>query len=123
MQIEAQAAGQRQQLAELETAIVDAEAIIPEDVRERYRRTVKQHGAEAMAPVEYDRKARSPPAPGCFVSVTTQALNELINGTHELLQDLRPGALPGRGRLSEYPACMTATRFLDRQRRTACDLR
>ena len=29
--------------------------IIPEDLRERYRRTVKQHGADAMAPVEQRR--------------------------------------------------------------------
>ena len=81
-QIEAQVGGQRQQLAELETAIVEAEAIIPEDVRERYRRTVKQLGADAMAPAEYDRKAQLASCSGCFVSVTTQALNELINGHH-----------------------------------------
>jgi predicted nucleic acid-binding Zn-ribbon protein len=81
-QIESQTDGQRAQLAELETAIVDAEAIIPEDVRERYRRTVKQHGADAMAPVEYDRKAQVAACTGCFVAVTTQALNELLNGEH-----------------------------------------
>ena len=81
-QVESQAASQRAQLAELETAIVDAEAIIPEDERDRYRRTVKQHGADAMAPVEYDRKAQLASCTGCFVSVTTQALNELLNGTH-----------------------------------------
>lgn len=81
-QFESQAGGQRQQLSELETAIVDAEAIIPEDVRERYRRTVKQLGADAMAPVEYDRKAQLASCTGCFVAVTTQALNELINGHH-----------------------------------------
>ena len=81
-QVESQAGGQRRQLAELETAIVEAEAIIPEDVRERYRRTVKQLGADAMAPVEYDRKAQLASCTGCFVSLTTQALNELINGHH-----------------------------------------
>jgi predicted nucleic acid-binding Zn-ribbon protein len=81
-QVVSQAGGHRQQLAELETAIVDAEAIIPEDVRERYRRTVKQLGADAMAPVEYDRKAQIASCTGCFVAVTTQALNELINGQH-----------------------------------------
>jgi predicted nucleic acid-binding Zn-ribbon protein len=78
-QIDSQAAGQRQQLGELETAIVEAESIIPEDVRDRYRRTVKQHGAEAMAPVEYDRKAQLASCTGCFVSLTTQSLNELLN--------------------------------------------
>jgi predicted nucleic acid-binding Zn-ribbon protein len=81
-QVESQAAGQRAQLAEIDTAIVEAEAIIPEDVRERYRRTVKQHGADAMAPVEYDRKAQLASCTGCFVAVTTQVLNELINGDH-----------------------------------------
>jgi predicted nucleic acid-binding Zn-ribbon protein len=81
-QTEEQASGQQQRLAELETAIVDAEAIIPEDDRERYRRTVKQHGAEAMAPVDYDRKSQLAACGGCFVSVTTQVLNELINGSH-----------------------------------------
>ncbi len=80
--VEAESAGHRQQLQELETAIIEAEAIIPEDVRERYRRTVKQHGADAMAAVEYDRKAQLAACSGCFVSVTTQALNELINGNH-----------------------------------------
>ena len=70
------------QLAESETAIVEAEAIIPEDVRERDRRTVKQHGAEAMVPAEYDRKAELASCSGCFVSLTTQGLNELLNGTH-----------------------------------------
>lgn len=74
-QIEASAVEQRAQLAELEAAIVGAEDIIPEDARERYRRTVKQHGADAMAFVE--NQACS----GCFVSVTAQMLNELINNT------------------------------------------
>ena len=80
--IESQAAGQRAQLDELETALVEAESVIPEDVRERYRRTVKQHGADAMAAVDYDRKSQLGACSGCFVSVTTQALNELINGNH-----------------------------------------
>lgn len=80
--VESQAAGQRAQLGELESAVVEAEGLIPEDVRERYRRTVKQHGADAMAPVEYDRKAQLASCSGCFVSVTTQGLNELLNGLH-----------------------------------------
>jgi len=80
--IDSQAAGQAQQLVELETAIVNAEVFIPEDLRERYRRTVKQHGSDAMAQVDYDRKNQIAACSGCFVSVTTQALNELINGSH-----------------------------------------
>ena len=62
--------------------VVDAEAVIPEDVRDRYRRTVKQHGADAMASLDYDRKSQIGTCSGCYVSVTTQALNELINGNH-----------------------------------------
>jgi predicted nucleic acid-binding Zn-ribbon protein len=81
-QVESQAAGQRTKLAELETAIVEAEAIIPEDVRERYRRTVKQYGAEAMAPAEYEPKAQLASCSGCFVALTTQGLTELLNGKH-----------------------------------------
>lgn len=82
VQVDAQLGGQQKQLLELETAIVDAEAIIPEDVRERYRRTVKQLGSDAMAAVEYDRKSKLASCTGCFVSVTTQAVTELINGHH-----------------------------------------
>jgi predicted nucleic acid-binding Zn-ribbon protein len=80
--VESQASTQKAQLVELETAIIEAESIIPEDVRERYRRTVKQHGADAMAPVEYERKAQTAACSGCYVSVTTQMMNELINGHH-----------------------------------------
>jgi len=80
--VESQAVGQRKQLDELEAALVDAESVIPEDLRERYRRTVKQHGADAMAAVDYDRKSQLGACSGCYVSVTTQALNELINGNH-----------------------------------------
>jgi uncharacterized protein len=80
--IDSQAAGQAAQLKEFETAIADAESIIPVDLRERYRRTVKQHGADAMAAVDYDRKTQLGACSGCFVSVTTQALNEMINGSH-----------------------------------------
>lgn len=81
-QVEGQAATQREQLAELEAAVVGAESIIPEDSRDRYLRTVKQHGADAMAPVDYDFKSQMGACSGCFVSVTTQAVNELIAGSH-----------------------------------------
>jgi predicted nucleic acid-binding Zn-ribbon protein len=74
-QVDAQAATQKTQLDELEAAIVGAEAIIPEEFRDRYRRTVKQHGADAMAFVENGACS------GCFVSVTPQMMNELINVT------------------------------------------
>jgi len=77
-QLESGTETQRAQLAELEAAIVEAEAIIPEDQRDRYRRTVKQRGADALA--EVDGSACS----GCFTTVTAQNMNELING-HNLL--------------------------------------
>ena len=64
------------QLAELEAGIVEAESFIDEDSRDRYRRTVKQHGADALAAVEGSACS------GCHVSVTGQMLNELINGQH-----------------------------------------
>lgn len=78
--VDSQAAGQQAQLLELETAIVDAEGVIPEDSRDRFRRTVKQHGADAMAPVEYDRKSQLGACAGCYSTLTTQMMNELING-------------------------------------------
>jgi predicted nucleic acid-binding Zn-ribbon protein len=78
-QIESQAAAQKAQLEELETAIVEAESIIPEELRERYRRTVKQHGADAMAAADVDSKTKIGSCTGCFVAVTPQMVNELIN--------------------------------------------
>ncbi|MDX2038041.1 MAG: nucleic acid-binding protein [Isosphaeraceae bacterium] len=71
--VASQSEGQKAQLAKLEAAIVEAEDIIPEDERERYRRTVKQRGADALAAVEGQA------CTGCFVTVTAQALNDLIN--------------------------------------------
>lgn len=72
---ESQAADQKARLEEVVAAIVGAEAIIPEDYRERYRRTVKQHGADAMAFIENHACS------GCFVSITAQMMNELINNS------------------------------------------
>ena len=46
---------------------------IPDDQRDQYRRVIKQRGADAMASVETSA------CTGCFVSVTAQMLNELIN--------------------------------------------
>ena len=51
---------------------------IPADQREQYLRNVKGRGADAMAFVEGGACS------GCFVSVTTQMMNELIN-SHSLV--------------------------------------
>jgi predicted nucleic acid-binding Zn-ribbon protein len=77
--LEAQAESQGSQLREIENAIIEAEDVIPEDLRERYRRTVKQHGADALAFVDFDPKNHTGACSGCYVSVTPQMLNELIN--------------------------------------------
>jgi predicted nucleic acid-binding Zn-ribbon protein len=73
-QIEQHAEAQKAQLAALDRAIVEAELVIDEDQRERYRRTVKQRGADALAAVEGNACG------GCFVTITHQVMNELING-------------------------------------------
>jgi predicted nucleic acid-binding Zn-ribbon protein len=72
-EIDSQAAAHKAQLQQLETAIVDAETSIPEDDRERYRRTVRQYGADALAACENGACL------GCFTAVTAQMLNHLIN--------------------------------------------
>ncbi|MGD0041735.1 MAG: nucleic acid-binding protein, partial [Isosphaeraceae bacterium] len=48
-EIESHASSHQAQLQELETAIVEAEFSIPEQERERYSRTVRQYGADALA--------------------------------------------------------------------------
>ena len=73
-EVEAKAEGQRTQLAALEAAILEAENVIPADVRDQYLRVVKGRGADGMAPAE------SRACTGCNVTVTHQMLNELING-------------------------------------------
>ncbi|MGD0040188.1 MAG: C4-type zinc ribbon domain-containing protein, partial [Isosphaeraceae bacterium] len=73
-EIETQASTHKAQLQELETAIVEAEISIPEQERERYSRTVRQFGADALAACENGACL------GCFTSVTMQMLNHLING-------------------------------------------
>ena len=75
-QIEATAASQKVQLAELDASIIEAESVAfgDEDQRDRYRRTVKQRGADALAAVEGSACS------GCYVTVTGQVMNELING-------------------------------------------
>ncbi len=94
----------RQQLAELETAIVEAETIIPEDVRDRYRRTVKQHGSEAMAPVEFDRKSQIGFLFGLFRLGDDPGPQRADQRPHmTLLQDLRPRPLSSRGERPLHP--------------------
>ena len=62
------------QLAELETAIVQAENVIPEEYRVQYRRIVARYGPDALAVCE-DGSCH-----GCFTSLTPQMINDLING-------------------------------------------
>jgi predicted nucleic acid-binding Zn-ribbon protein len=78
-QIDDQSVSQKSQLEELEQAIIEAESIIPEEARDRYKRTVKQRGADAMAAVDYDPKSKTGACSGCFVACTAQMMNELIN--------------------------------------------
>ncbi len=73
-EIESQAASHKSQLQELEAAIIAAEVSIPEQDRERYSRTVRQFGADALAACENGACL------GCFTAVTTQMVNHLING-------------------------------------------
>jgi predicted nucleic acid-binding Zn-ribbon protein len=71
--MEDQEAAQKAQLAELEAAIVAAESHIPGEGREQYKRIVRQLGSDALAAVEGGSCL------GCYTSVTSQMLNELIN--------------------------------------------
>ena len=95
--LESQAGTQKAQLEELEAAILGAEDIIPEDLRERYRRTVKQRGADAMAFVENSRLLR-------LLRLRHLADDERADQRpqHELLHELRPDPLPGRGRYPQH---------------------
>jgi predicted nucleic acid-binding Zn-ribbon protein len=74
-QIEQQAGDHKAQLRELETAITEAEAAIPDNHRDQYRRIVARYGADALAACE-DGSCH-----GCFTAVTPQMMNDLINGT------------------------------------------
>ena len=51
-QIESEASSHKAQLAELETAIVHAEDVIPEEYRVQYRRIVARYGPDALAECE-----------------------------------------------------------------------
>jgi len=74
--IENRAAEQKASLVSLDAAIAEAEGFIAEDQIEQYRRNVTQRGADALAAVEGGACS------GCYVSVTAQMTNELINGHH-----------------------------------------
>ena len=72
-QFDDQSEAHKQQLREIETAIIEAETLIPIDLRDQYRRIVGRYGADALAACEGGACL------GCFTSVTTQMINELIN--------------------------------------------
>ncbi len=72
-QIDQQSGEHKAQLREIETAITQAEAAIPENHRDHYRRIVARYGADAMAACE-DGSCH-----GCYTSITPQMMNELIN--------------------------------------------
>ncbi len=74
--IESKVADQKAQLAKFDEALKEAETFIPEDQVDQYRRILKQRGADALAPVDNNA------CTGCYVTVTTQMMNELINGGH-----------------------------------------
>lgn len=73
-QLEDQSGPQNAQLREIERALAEAETSIPEDLRERYSRTVRQFGADALAAVE-DGACH-----GCFTSLSPQSMSEMISG-------------------------------------------
>jgi len=74
-EIESKTEAQRAQFQELETAIHESESVVPEDDRERYRRTVRQRGDDAFAPVDQESRA----CHGCFQVITLQGLSELMS--------------------------------------------
>jgi len=72
-QAESSRAGDEAKLAELSQAVAEAESIIPIELRDKYQRIIRQKGADALAIVEEGA------CTGCFMSVTSQMLNDLIN--------------------------------------------
>ncbi len=73
-QLDEQSLEHKSQLEELESAIIEAEAIIPDDSRDKYRRIVGRYGADALAVCE------NASCNGCYTSLTPQMINDLING-------------------------------------------
>ncbi|QDV32870.1 zinc ribbon domain-containing protein [Tautonia plasticadhaerens] len=76
--VETKAEGQRAQLKELEGAIAESESVVPEEDRERYRRTVRGQGDDAFAGVDSHTRA----CDGCNQVITIQAVSELMNAEH-----------------------------------------
>ena len=74
-QIDNEAVSQKAQLEELETAIVQAENVIPEEYRVQYRRIVARYGPDALAVCDEGSCL------GCYTSLTAQMVNDLMNGT------------------------------------------
>ncbi len=72
-QIDEQSASHQTQLRELETAIIEAETVIPEAYRDQYRRIVGRYGADALAVCEDGACL------GCYTSIPAQMVNDLIN--------------------------------------------
>jgi len=72
-QIDEQSASHEKQLRELETAIIEAETVIPEAYRDQYRRIVGRYGADALAVCEDGACL------GCYTSIPAQMVNDLIN--------------------------------------------
>jgi uncharacterized protein len=72
-QIEEQSASHESQLRELETAIIEAETVIPQAHRDQYRRIVGRYGADALAACEDGACL------GCYTSIPAQIVNDLIN--------------------------------------------
>jgi uncharacterized protein len=73
-QLDQHVVAHKAQLQELETAIVEAENLIPDEYREKYRRIVGRYGADALAVCE------NASCNGCFTTLTSQMINDLING-------------------------------------------
>jgi predicted nucleic acid-binding Zn-ribbon protein len=74
-QIDSEAVSQKAQLEELETAIVQAENVIPEEYRVQYLRIVARYGPDALAVCDEGSCL------GCYTSLTAQMVNDLMNGT------------------------------------------
>jgi uncharacterized protein len=73
-QLDQQVVAHKAQLEELESAIIAAENLIPDEYREKYRRIVGRYGADALAVCE------NASCNGCFTTLTSQMINDLING-------------------------------------------
>jgi predicted nucleic acid-binding Zn-ribbon protein len=73
-ELDEQVVAYKAQLEELEKSIVEAESLIPDDHRDKYRRIVARYGADALAVCE------NASCNGCYTTLTSQLINDLING-------------------------------------------